>query len=321
MKPSYLAWNVYSWRFLIKKLGRFAIKKVTTNITYPLLHHAYYNLKMHDILYVSSKIQVVSPNINCGMYLQFGSFIYCEFNFPFSYPLPLQFINILLCFSFVQEFVADPLDGITLLLELLRAIQLSQSSNAAGGAGSVNTVGKIPPSVQKRALLDELSCLQCLLSCCTRYSDSVRKLPTSSAGLYTLAVCIMSNVNKARTLALQVRGIGQPRYPKTFCIRVFYNRKFLQLLTKACDPLGNGHSAVSEAMSTLRLRFGEPVRFRFLVGMLMSAGGQGELLAAGMQFLNTFLETSGSAQRRLYIQAELEQAGFDIAVVKKVSTR
>ncbi|XP_015838197.2 uncharacterized protein mwh isoform X1 [Tribolium castaneum] len=184
--------------------------------------------------------------------------------------------------SFVQEFVADPLDGITLLLDLLRAIQLSQSSGTT-------TTGKIPPSLQRRALLDELSCLQCLLLCCQRYNEAVRKLTSSSAGLFTLAICIMSNVTKSRILALQ-------------------------LLTKACN---NGHSAVSEALATLRLRFGEPVRFRFLVGMLMSAGGQGELLVAGMKFLNTFLDTSGTMQKRIYIQAELEQAGFDIATIKK----
>lgn len=71
-------------------------------------------------------------------------------------------------------------------------------------------------------------------------------------------------------------------------------------------------------MSTLRLRFGEPVRFRFLVGMLSSTGGQRELLLAGMRFLNRFLDTAGSVQKRLYIQAELQQAGFDIEVVKKV---
>lgn len=90
------------------------------------------------------------------------------------------------------------------------------------------------------------------------------------------------------------------------------------MLSKACEPPGSGHTAVSEAMSTLRLRYGEPVRFRFLVGMLMSAGGQGDLLAAGMQFLNTFLDTVDSPQKRIYIQAELEQAGFDINGVKKI---
>ncbi|XP_065156527.1 uncharacterized protein mwh isoform X2 [Atheta coriaria] len=191
--------------------------------------------------------------------------------------------------SFIQEFVAEPLDGVTLLLELLRAIQLSQSNNAPGSTG---TTGKISPAIQRRALLDELTCLQCLLYCCIRYSESIRKLTASSAGLFTLAVCIMSNVNKSRIIALQ-------------------------LLTKSCEPTSNGHSSVSEALSTLRLRFGEPVRFRFLVGMLTSAGGHGELLYTGMKFLNTFLVSSGSIQRRLYIQAELEQAGFDLASIKK----
>lgn len=108
-------------------------------------------------------------------------------------------------FSFVQEFVTDPLDGITLLLDLLRAIQLSQSSGGAGhNSNGIATTGKIPPSVQRKTLLDELSCLQCLLSCCTRYTEAVRKLTASSAGLFTLAICIMSNVNKSRIIALQV---------------------------------------------------------------------------------------------------------------------
>ncbi|KAJ8944661.1 hypothetical protein NQ314_009423 [Rhamnusium bicolor] len=89
------------------------------------------------------------------------------------------------------------------------------------------------------------------------------------------------------------------------------------LLSKACEPPISGHSAVSEAMSTLRLRFGEPVRFRFLVGMLSSAGGQKELLTAGMRFINKFLDSAGTLQKRLYVQAELEQAGFDIAIIKR----
>lgn len=195
--------------------------------------------------------------------------------------------------SFVQEFVSDPLDGITLLLELLRAVQLSQTNNNGSGAGTNSTVGKLPPSVQRKALLDELACLQCILCCCMRYSESIRKLSSSSAGLFTLAVCIMSNVNKSRIIALQ-------------------------LLTKACESVKNDNTPISEALSTLRLRFGEPVRFRFLVGMLTSAGSsQGELLHSGLRFVNTFLHTCGSMQKRLYVQAELDQAGFDLAAFKK----
>lgn len=64
-------------------------------------------------------------------------------------------------------------------------------------------------------------------------------------------------------------------------------------------------------------RFGEPVRFRFLVGML--SGACPDLLAAGLQFINTFVETAPGEQQRFYIQAELDQAGFKPAVLAKVS--
>lgn len=102
----------------------------------------------------------------------------------------------------------------------------------------------------------------------------------------------------------------------------------LQLLTVACDKnapghvsqksVRCGHTAVSEALSTLRLRCGEPVRFRLLVGMLNSGGGTGELQAFGVKFINTFLDSSENAQSRLYLQAELHQAGFDPTNMTKV---
>ncbi|XP_047994859.1 uncharacterized protein LOC125233057 isoform X1 [Leguminivora glycinivorella] len=186
--------------------------------------------------------------------------------------------------SFVQEFACEPLDGVTLLLELLRNVQLSQVGEGARG----------PPAVRRRPLLDELACLQCLWSCCSRYPDCVRRLVAGSNGVYTLTVCIMSTVNKSRVLALQ-------------------------LLTKSCYPPAIGHAMVSEALSTLRLRYGEPVRFRFLVGMLQSTGGSGDLQAAGLAFINALLCSAPTPQRKLYIQAELEQAGFDIVTLKKVS--
>lgn len=103
----------------------------------------------------------------------------------------------------------------------------------------------------------------------------------------------------------------------------------LQLLTTACDkhaagvhssPKGtyHGHTSVSEAMATLRLRCGEPVRFRLLAGMLNSGGGAGELQYYGLKFINTFLESADGIQSRLYLQAELQQAGFDPMNMAKV---
>lgn len=112
----------------------------------------------------------------------------------------------------------------------------------------------------------------------------------------------------------------------------FLTRLALQLLTTACDKhaagvhsspksVYNGHTSVSEALSTLRLRCGEPVRFRLLAGMLNSGGGTGELQYHGLKFINTFLESADSIQSRLYLQAELSQAGFDPMNMAKVHER
>ncbi|XP_049799697.1 uncharacterized protein LOC126235003 [Schistocerca nitens] len=185
--------------------------------------------------------------------------------------------------SFVQEFIGDPLDGVTLLLELLRAVQ-QPAPGQGGGAGAGAGGGGGGAGGGRRALLDELACLQCLHAC-LRLPDAARRLARSPAGLYTLAVCVMSNATKSRVIALQ-------------------------LLTRACEPPGCGHAAVSEALSTLRLRLAEPVRFRLLAGMLGSAGGCPDLPAAGLRFLNTLLETAPGEQARLYLLAELRQAGF-----------
>ncbi|XP_035912607.1 uncharacterized protein LOC118512370 isoform X1 [Anopheles stephensi] len=199
--------------------------------------------------------------------------------------------------SFVQEFVSSPLDGVSLLLEVLRAVQLSQSA-------PMNGTTTMPPggiarnnqSYQRRALLDELACLQCLSICCTRSPEAGTRLGTTPIGLLPLAAAATGTGIRSRIVALQ-------------------------LLTIACDrsALGDGtqrsqlhgHTAVSEALSTLRLRCAEPVRFRLLVGMLNSGGGSGELQAIGMRFINTFLESSENVQTRLYLQAELFQAGLD----------
>jgi len=94
--------------------------------------------------------------------------------------------------SFVQEFVGDPIDGVTLLLELLKTIQQN------------GTQTKCTPANQRRITLDENACLQCL-KYCMRCQDAARKLAISPAGLYTLAACIMSTVNQSRLLTLEVR--------------------------------------------------------------------------------------------------------------------
>lgn len=147
---------------------------------------------------------------------------------------------------------------------------------------------------------------QCLNLCCLRTPEASTRLGATSIGLMPLAASATGSSIRSRIIALQ-------------------------LLTIACDKhsaghssqksVYNGHSAVSEALSTLRLHCGEPVRFRLLIGMLNSGGGTGELQYHGLKFVNTFLESSESLQNRLYLQAELFQAGFDPKNMTHVSLR
>lgn len=203
--------------------------------------------------------------------------------------------------------MAYPLDGTTILLEVLRAVQLSQTQT--GGSLGPNTtpvtLQKNTQSYQRRALLDELACLQCLSVCVARSPEAGARLGTTTIGLLPLAAAATGQGIRSRIIALQ-------------------------LLTAACDKntiangmqknVAKGHSAVSEALSTLRLRCGEPVRFRLLVGMLNSGGGTGEFQAVGLRFVNTFLESADTTQTRLYLQAELFQAGFDPSTMTKTIT-
>ncbi|XP_023169108.2 uncharacterized protein LOC111598206 isoform X2 [Drosophila hydei] len=209
--------------------------------------------------------------------------------------------------SFVQEFVATPSDGISHLLEVLRAIQMAQASNApaplAAGTNSL-AMSRNPQNYQRRALLDELSCLQCLSICCSRSLDAIARLGNTPVGLMPLASSATGQGIRGRILALQLLAAACDRQP-------FGQGNGGQKISAA------GHTAVSEAMSTLRLRCSEPVRFRLLIGILNSGGGSGELQCAGIKFLNTFIESAVSLQQRLYIQAELCQAGLETSTLAR----
>ncbi|XP_043279031.1 uncharacterized protein mwh isoform X2 [Venturia canescens] len=184
--------------------------------------------------------------------------------------------------SFVQEFAAPPADGMTLLLETLRGVQLIQSSPPSGQGG--------PRIGTRRAALDELGCVECLAACGERCPDAPRLLSQAQPGLLALAVCLTSSLNRSRVLALQ-------------------------LLTKVCQAPG-GHLAVSEAVSTLRLRYGEGGRFRFLAGALLAPRAAMALRVAGISFLNAFLKSAPRTQTRLYIQAEACEAGLEPRVLQ-----
>lgn len=144
---------------------------------------------------------------------------------------------------------------------------------------------------------------QCLTLCATRSPEAGVRLGTSSVGLLPLAASATGQGLRSRILGLQLLAVA--------CDKT-------TLAHGSQNSVRCGHTSVSEAFSTLRLRTAEPVRFRLLTGMLNSGGGSGELQAYGLKFINTFLDSTEDPQNRLYLQAELFQAGFDPLSMTKV---
>lgn len=190
--------------------------------------------------------------------------------------------------SFVKEFVRDPHDGVTLLLDVLKMVQLAQTDLN----GSANS--REQQLALRRALIDENECLSCLRFS-MRSTDATFKLAHYPHGLYALAVATMSSLARSRTLALQ-------------------------LLTRACVTSTVGHRQVVDALATLRLRFAEPVKCKFLVSMMLSHPHPSFQLW-GLRFVNALVASTGSVRERIYLQEELAEAGFDPAALRKIIER
>ncbi|KAB7506212.1 hypothetical protein Anas_03664 [Armadillidium nasatum] len=142
----------------------------------------------------------------------------------------------------------------------------------------------------RRTLIDEFECLSCL-RCCLRCADAAPRLANYRNGLYCLAAATMSSLTRSRTIALQ-------------------------LMTKACENSVAGHRQVVEAFSTLRLRFAEPVRCKFLVSMMLSYPHP-SFQVWGLKLVNALLMSAVSLRERIYLQEELIEAGFDSAAIRK----
>lgn len=89
---------------------------------------------------------------------------------------------------------------------------------------------------------------------------------------------------------------------------------FGQILTKVCNLEPNGGRKVLEALSTMRIIFGESVRFKLLISIINSTPS---LTTNGLEltvitFLNTLLRKSVNQAERVRLQCEMEEAGLDV---------
>ena len=140
--------------------------------------------------------------------------------------------------KFAEHFLADENDGLTLLLDILKVIQLSQANMTSGLDHNISK------AVFNKALADEHETLVCL-KLCAGTETGLNSIADHPSGLFTISVCVMSNFSTSRVLALEI-------------------------LERMCQ-LSQGHQMVADAVTMLRLRFGEPVRFKFIVGMAFSS--------------------------------------------------
>ena len=194
--------------------------------------------------------------------------------------------------KFTQHFLCDENDGLTLLLDILKVIQLSQANMTSGLDHNISK------AVFNKALADEHETLLCL-KLCAATDTGLSNIAEHPSGLFTISVCVMSNFSKSRVLALDI-------------------------LERMCQ-LSQGHQMVADAITMLRLRFGEPVRFKFIVGnfyiikiitisniclgMLLSYNNSTFQIAC-LKFLNRFVETARTVEEKVFLQVELLEAGL-----------
>ncbi|XP_022253796.1 uncharacterized protein LOC106469548, partial [Limulus polyphemus] len=190
--------------------------------------------------------------------------------------------------NFLEEFVSEPQNGVMLLLELLKICHGRQSNQERNK--SVRNQER--QTILKKALSDEYDSLLCL-KLSVQLHKAVISITEHYSGLSILASCIMSNFTKSRVVALEILG-------------------------KVCDVCPEGYIKILEAMSSVKLIFGESVRFKFLVSMLMGSGKTAQgFERVTLQFLNTLLNRCPRPAERVRLQCELEEAGLNIDILEK----
>ena len=151
----------------------------------------------------------------------------------------------------------------------------------------------------RSAASDELEVLLCLNQLCLANGHvpgkdhGCAKLLAHSAGFYGVAHSLVSHLTRTRSVALR-------------------------LMTALCQMDG-GHSGVSEALTTLRLNMGEPVRLKLLCGIINSSASRVEslteshkgaecaeaslaFLVEAVAFLNAFVQSAPNLRNQVVIQ-------------------
>ena len=125
--------------------------------------------------------------------------------------------------------------------------------------------------------------------------------------MFTVSVCVMSNYSKSRVISLQIltRMCQSPRATP-----------WLQI-PSACSGLSSGSlSGSSSSLVNISLtHFTNSISF--VTGMLNSFNSPAFQISC-LRFLNIFVQTANTVKEQVQIQCELEEAGFDIVMLKRI---
>eukprot|EP00105_Crassostrea_gigas_P036192 XP_019920340.1 PREDICTED: formin-like protein CG32138 isoform X2 [Crassostrea gigas] len=179
---------------------------------------------------------------------------------------------------FIEDFCKRENNGLTLLLNLLRNIQkIAKEMNSVPSKEKAQT--------RKRLLSEELDCLVCV-KFCLRAQMASKVLLDSTYGLESVASALMSSFTKSRIAALEI----------------------MSLILR--EP--GGFSRNVDCFTYFRLKNCEPVRFKFLVSMLMSrSDGSLSFQVCCMRYLNSLITFAPNSNIKVFFQTELEMAGVD----------
>jgi hypothetical protein len=89
-----------------------------------------------------------------------------------------------------------------------------------------------------------------------------------------------------------------------------------QLLTSVCSVEPEGATKVLEAMSVMRIVFGESVRFKLLTSLVMNSS-LNSLEGICLGLINALLSKSPSTAERVRLQSELQESGLDVKFLER----
>ncbi|XP_062615904.1 formin-like protein 1 [Saccostrea cucullata] len=198
---------------------------------------------------------------------------------PVSYFLQKLTLDLKMSYQwFIEDFCKKENDGLALLLTLLRNIQKTTKE-------MTSVPSKERAQIRKRLLTDEYDCLVCI-KFCLRAQSASKILLDSTYGLESVASALMSSHTKSRVAALEI----------------------MSLILR--EP--GGFSRNIDCFTYFRLKNCEPVRFKFLVNMLMSrSDGPLSFQVCCMRFLNSLITFAPNSNIKVFLQTELEMAGVD----------